>query len=287
MKYEFECQYADKVTKIIMQKYPKINFLQVKTALRKKDVKINGKRINSDIGVCFGDKIELFLPNEKEIEIPVVYEDDNICICNKPCGIETTTADKSFDSKSLEELTHYSAVHRLDKNTEGLVILSKNQKANAELLRAFKNKEIEKSYKTLVFGKLSPKNTTLHAYIVKDSTNKQVSIYNHKTKDSSEIITQYEVLEEFENTSLLEVKIPTGKTHQIRAHLAHINHSIVGDDKYGNKKNNKKFHYNKQCLTAYKLKFNLPKTSFLSYLNNIKFQIEPTWSVPELNIDKK
>jgi len=287
MKYEFESQNVDKVSKIIMQKYPKINFLQVKTALRKKDIKINGKRINSDIAVNFGDKIELFLPNEKEIKIPTVYEDEEILICNKPCGIETTTIDKSFDSKSLEELTHCTAVHRLDKNTEGLVILSKTLKANTELFSAFRNKEIEKSYKALVFGKLNPKKATLHAYLVKDSTNKQVSIYDKKTKDSCEIITQYEVLEEFENTSLLDVKIPTGKTHQIRAHLAHINHSIVGDDKYGNKKNNKKFHYNKQCLTAYKLKFNLPKTSYLSYLNDMKFQIEPTWAVPTSNIDKK
>lgn len=160
--------------------------------------------------------------------------------------------------------------HRLDRNTTGLVLFAKNKEALDILFNKFKNHEIKKFYRALVYGIPKVKNARLEAFLFKDTKNSIVYISDTLKKGYQKIITSYKVLEEFpNNTSLLDVEIETGKTHQIRAHLAHIGYPIVGDGKYGINSVNKKLGYKYQQLCSYKLQFCFSSNSgILSYLNN-------------------
>ena len=210
--------------------------------LRKKDIKINGKRVNQNVNVYENDEICVYIADDlllSNIDLDIIYEDDNILIINKPINIEVTGKD------SLTEVIHkkYSSCeflpmpcHRLDRNTTGLILYAKNQISLDILLKKFKNHEIEKHYIALVYGIPREKSKQLEAYLFKDRVKSMVYISDTYKKGYSKIITSYSVIEEYpNNTSLLDVEIKTGKTHQIRAHLAHIGHPIIGDRKIWNK----------------------------------------------------
>lgn len=148
--------------------------------------------------------------------------------------------------------------------------MAKNQKALQILLEKFKNREIDKYYTATVYGILPKKQARLQAYLFKDSKKSLVYISDISRKGYQKIITSYKVISEDKknNTSILDIKLETGRTHQIRAHLAHIGFPIIGDGKYGINEINKKFHQKYQMLTSYKLKFNFCSDSgCLEYLN--------------------
>ena len=206
--------------------------------LRKKDIKINGKRISENTIVFENDEILVYISDElleKTQKLDIIYEDDNILILNKPINIEVT------GNKSLTEFIHKKHInceflpmpcHRLDRNTSGLILFAKNEISLKILLDKFKNREIEKHYLALVYGIPKMKHKKLEAYLFKDSHKSLVYISNILKKGYSKIITSYTLLEQYpDNTSLLDVEIETGKTHQIRAHLAHIGYPIIGDRK--------------------------------------------------------
>ena len=281
MKKEFVAKSSGDLIKVCLECCPKLNYNQLKTALRKKDVKINGTRTSKTLEISSGDKIEIFLPNEKPRLVDYIYQDDYVAVAVKPQGVETTTDDKMFDSESLEELTGYKACHRLDKNTEGLVVLAKTDRAYSEILQAFKNEQVHKKYLCVVTGKPKAK-ANLTGYLVKDAKNSIVKIFDTKQPNSSVVKTNYKLLEQVGELSLLEVELLTGKTHQIRAHLSHTGLNILGDNKYGDKQMNKKYGIKKQLLCAYKLKFEFDKNSFLSYLNDLDYQISPSFNLSEI-----
>lgn len=257
-------------------------------ALRKKDIRINDVRVTENVVIHRGDHIKVFISDEQleksnkdntnlnEI-IDIVYEDDNICVVNKPSGIEVT------GEKSLTTLleSHYQTFikpcHRLDRNTTGLVLFAKNEEALEILLDKFKNHEIEKHYHATVVGIPKDKKADLTAYLFKDSKKSLVYISDVPKKGYEKIHTSYEVISANKklNTSILDVTLHTGKTHQIRAHLAHLGHPIVGDGKYGNNEINKKLGYKTQQLTSYSLTFNFQTDSgILNYLNHKTFKLE-------------
>lgn len=259
-------------------------------ALRKKDIRINDVRVNRNVVVHTGDQVKVFISDEQlektncsttnvsqNFASDIIYEDNNICIINKPAGIEvvgenslTSLLVKYYSAQCQHNDIFIKPCHRLDRNTKGLVLFAKNETALEILLQKFKNHEIEKHYLATVYGIPTKKQATLTAYLFKDAKKSLVYIENTPKKGYEKIVTSYKVIEENrkENTSILDVNLHTGKTHQIRAHLAHIGYPILGDGKYGNNVINKKFGFKTQQLTSYSLTFNFKSQSgILSYLN--------------------
>ena len=271
-----------KLNKVIMGEIQNISYNMFCQLLRKKDIKVNGKRTNKDITVYENEKIEIYLPKEFQevnIELNIVYEDKNILIVNKQKNMEVT------GEKSLAEIIkkQYSncgfkpqPCHRIDRNTTGLVVFAKNEKALEILLEKFKQHEIEKHYLALVYGIPKKKEERLEAYLFKDNKKAYVYIIDKYKKGYQKIITSYKVLEtRKDNTALLDVEIETGRTHQIRAHLAHIGYPIIGDGKYGKNQINKQFGKKYQMLCSYKLKFKFQSESgILTYLKGKKIELE-------------
>lgn len=251
-----------------------IGYNHVQKLLRNKDIKINGARINKDISLKEGDVVEVYLAEEKR-KIEIVFEDDDLLVAFKPRQIETCKEDEKTGqtSETLENLiesqtnTKLFAVHRLDRNTEGLVIFSKNEESKKSLDNAIKNRGIEKYYLAFVSGKVSPKEAKCKAFLKKDDKKSLVYVSAEKKEGYVPIETDYKLIKHADENALLEVHLVTGKTHQIRAHLAFLGYPIIGDEKYGNAVTNKKFKKRFQCLCAYKLIFKFDKNDYLERLN--------------------
>lgn len=265
----------EKVSTAISKKYPSISYSLIQKLFRNKDIKINGLRVNKDTVVDVGDEICFFVKDDVIKKIEIIYEDDNLAIVFKRRGIETVSEDSedllSLVAKQLNQQCF--AVHRLDRNTEGLVIFAKNETAKKELDVAFKNRTIEKFYLTFVYGLFGKKQDNMIAYLKKDSAKSLVYISDKDQKGFEKIQTNYKVIHEFENASIVEVELVTGKTHQIRAHFSHIGHFVIGDEKYGDSNINKIFGKRYQCLCAYKIMFNF-NGGELAYLNGKEIYLD-------------
>lgn len=245
---------------------------------RKKDIRINDIKTNEDTIIHAGDSVTVFIVDEllfKNIDLEKVYEDENILIINKPNNIEVVGKD-SVTSILEKEYSYVSPCHRLDRNTTGLLLFAKKEEALNILLDKFKSREIEKHYLAKVYGIPKKKSERLTAYLFKD--NKKAIVYISDTPKTGyvKIQTSYTVLEkhEKENYSILDVDLHTGKTHQIRAHLAHIGLPIIGDGKYGINEINKRFNCKVQQLCSYILKFNfVTDAGILNYLSKQEIKL--------------
>lgn len=236
--------------------------------LRKKDIKVNGVRVCTDVVLQVGDRVEIYYTPVVNA-YSVVYVDDNVVLIDKKSGYES---DKTFELLKKDYPTA-RFIHRLDRNTSGLMIFALNDCAETELLRGFKIRAFDKKYLCTVNGRVEKDSDVLTAYLVKDSDNSFVKIFDKKVEGSVEIKTGYKVLSRNENTTELEVTLYTGKTHQIRAHLAHIGHFIIGDGKYGDNGINKLHRAKHQLLKAYKLTLKFGANDLLYYLNDKTFEI--------------
>lgn len=263
---EIRCDKNKKLSKLI-DEHLFLSFGKIQKLIRDKNVKVNGKRISSDIMVGIGDVVQVYV---QEFKPTIYYEDDDVLVAFKPRQIETVSEkDESFlDLLIKSQKTDLYAVHRLDRNTEGLVVFAKNLESKKALDDAFKNRTIHKFYLAQVVGIPDIKQDNLIAYLKKDEAKSMVYVSDKKQQFYDEIKTNYKVLSEYDNFSLLEVELLTGKTHQIRAHLAHIGHPIIGDEKYGNAKINKLYKKKFQCLCAYKIIFDFDANNYLSHLNH-------------------
>ncbi len=279
IKKEFTCQKQDKVLNIVSKN--EISYSNANKLLRKKDIRVDNVKINENIVVYPGQKITVFMPeeflmNEKKF-FEIVYEDENILIINKQKGIEVTSPVENSIEKILLKEKKVFPLNRLDRNTEGLVIFGKTKDFFEKLKKAMKNGEIEKYYLLEVVGTPNFENKNVVSFLQKDEEKSAVKIFDSPRKDSVKIETNLSVVSRSSGgTSVLIAEIHNGKTHQIRAQLAHIGYPIVGDGKYGKNTDNRKFKSKTQKLTAFKLVFNF-KDKDLKYLNNLNFEIKPTW----------
>ena len=235
--------------------------------LRAKDIKVNGVRVSKNLTLYAGDEV-VYYTTEKQESAPshtVLYEDENVLIADKPSGV-------SFEGL-LYELSgkgNYFGVHRLDRNTQGLIVFAKNKDAEEELLSAFEKSLVEKTYIALCKNSFKNKSASLTAYLLKDERRSEVKVFSAPVKGGVTIKTDYLVLEERGDVALVKIILHTGRTHQIRAHTAFIGCPVLGDTKYGDKALNEKYGAKRQRLVAKYLKFNL--CGKLSYLNSTTFE---------------
>ena len=254
-----------KLSKFLLEKYDgEISFSTVMRLIRGKEVKVNGARVNSDVKLLIGSKIDVYYDgNGSFSSYDVLLNECGVLVVFKPAGI---TVEK-FEEIIRGKHSGAKLCHRLDRNTSGLLVLATTEQAENELLKAFKDRTIKKEYLCEVYGKMKKSEDVLTAFLRKDEKLSKVFITPNKVDGSTKIITEYKVVKELETSSILSVNLITGKTHQIRAHLAYVGNQIVGDGKYGLNSVNDKFKAKTQRLTAYKLTFSFEKSSPLYSLD--------------------
>lgn len=293
---------GQRLDKFITKAVPKLPKSLLYKYIRLKRIKLNGKRCEISYILNEGDKLNLYINDEffnipsedkkqslqKTSAVPnIVYEDENILIVYKPIGIDVHHGAEKTDDTLIDIIQAYlyskgeytpdkehsfspAICNRLDRNTTGLVIAAKNAAALREVNEKIRSKEIKKEYLCICSGSLPQENSVETAFHCKKSHNSV--LISEKPKDGfKKIITEYTLLEKKNELMLVKVDLITGKTHQIRAHMAFLGAPILGDGKYGNVKMNKKYQVFKQQLCAYSLEFNFDNTGILGYLSRKKF----------------
>ena len=235
-KKEFIVDKQCKLSKAIMNNLPYFSYSRAMSTITKKDVKINDIRTSKDILLNIGDKVAVYYQdqNNDKKHYELVYTDENIVVVNKYGGIETIN-DKgdSLYHELCRDFGEIYAIHRLDLNTSGLVLFARNKTAEKKLLDDFRYRRITKKYQALVHGKPPKQKDIGIAYLVKDSKNSLVKIYDKEVAKSVKIVTEYQVVQVIGKKTLLNITLHTGKTHQIHAYMAHLGCAVVGDGKYG------------------------------------------------------
>lgn len=273
-------------------------------AIRKKRVKLNGKKCEISTRLSEGDVLELYIndeffenrENDQDFlkikpDLDIVYEDENIMLVNKKQGILVHSDENESFNTLINHILSYLYINkeydpeeehsfrpalcnRIDRNTSGIVMAAKNAETLNIVNEKIKNNEIQKYYLCIALGSFKNKKGILKDFLIKDSDNNTVSVIKEYKKGAKEIITEYRVLKEQNNLSLVEVHLITGRTHQIRAHLASIGHPLLGDTKYA-KLSDMPIKSRKQYLCSYKTYFNkTDEENLLSYLEGKTFEIE-------------
>ena len=275
-------------------------------SIRLKKIKVNRKRAENNTVLCEGDVVQCFLAEEffeKKANthsfesitprLDIVYEDENIMLLNKRPGVSVHEDDKSSTNTLITHIQAYlyqkgeyspdreqsfapALCNRIDRNTGGIVIAAKNAEALRVMNEKIKYREIDKFYLAAVHGIPNPEEATIKGFLLKDEKTNTVKVFDkNPPRGAKEIITKYKVVAKNKDTALLEVELLTGRTHQIRAHMSHIGHPLLGDGKYGINREDKTKGYKYQALYSYKLRFSFNKSepTVLDYLDGKEFKI--------------
>lgn len=274
-------------------------------SIRTKKIKVNRKRTEAGYLLAEGDTVEMFISEEffaddasdtafmrLKSNIDVIYEDENIILVNKQPGLIVHSDENEEVNTLISHIKSYlyrkgeydpeseqsfapALCNRIDRNTGGIVIGAKTAAALRFFNEKIKNRELDKFYLCAVHGKMPEGEQTLSGFLKKDGDNNLVDIKSKRLAGYKEIVTKYKVLKEKNGLSLLEVELITGKTHQIRAHLASIGHPLLGDGKYGVNRDDRKAGYAYQALYAYKLCMSFKKSGCeFDYLSGQTFTVD-------------
>ena len=275
-------------------------------SIRLKKIKINRKRAENNTILQEGDTIQCFLAEEFfekkanehsfesiTVKLDIIYEDENIMLLNKRPGV---SVHEDEDGSTNTLITHIQAYlyqkgeynpdaeqsfspalcNRIDRNTGGIVIAAKNAESLRVMNEKIKYREIDKFYLAAVHGIPEPERATIKGWLIKDDKQNIVRVYEkNPPRGAKEIITKYKVVAKQKDSALIEVELLTGRTHQIRAHMAYIGHPLIGDGKYGINKNDRAKGYKYQALYSYRLRFSFDTANptCLDYLNGKEFKI--------------
>lgn len=298
---------GQRIDKFILKAMPDMPKSMLYKLIRKKDIKINGKRCEISTRLCEGDIVTVFVKDELSAskkhdmsflnasgELEIVYEDENILIADKPIGLDSHSSDSSGGDTLINRIKLYlynkkeydpesensfapAICSRLDRNTSGLVISAKNAAALREINSAIKDGAVNKIYRCICTNPPPKAADIIIAFHKKEESGNIVKISDFPADGYKEIKTGYKIIRQKKYLSLIEIRLYTGRTHQIRAHMSHIGSPLLGDGKYGDIQVNKRYNTFCQQLCAYSLEFNLPETSPLSYLN----KLEITAGIPD------
>ena len=275
----------------------------IQKLVRTKRVKVNGKRAEPSQRLSAGDTVDVYVYEERLAEftrgqteappeVTVVYEDANILLADKPQGMLCHPDDGGQPADTLiARIQSYlrakgewdparensfvpSLCNRIDRNTGGLVIAAKNAAALREMNEAIRLRQVEKRYLCVVHGTMERRSGRLENYLRRDTEKKRVFVERERGEYARTAVTEYRALAEKEGLSLLEVRLITGRTHQIRAQMAAAGHPLLGDGKYGTNALNRGYDVNRQALWAYRVRFHIPpENPALGYLAGRCFRV--------------
>lgn len=300
---------GQRLDRFLLKTFPALSQGLLCKTLRKKDIKVNGVRASADYRVCENDVVTVYIKDElleekkpseddfltADSTLNIIYEDENILLVDKPAGMVVHEDNENSRDTLINRIKSYlyrkgeyrpeeefsfapSLCNRIDRNTGGIVIAAKNAESLRILNQKVRDRELTKLYICAVHGIPEPREATETAYLFKNEQENRVVISEKKAPQNRTIVTKYRVLETNRGNSLLEVGLVTGRTHQIRAHMAYLGHFLLGDGKYGSNKINRELGYPYQALYSYKLIFRFTTDGgILNYLNGREFTAENIW----------
>ena len=281
---------------------PDLSRSYVQKLLKSGDVEADGVKVKPSYRVSAGEVVELEVqaPSEPEIlaqdmDLDIVYEDEDVILINKPKGMVVHPAAGHYEGTLVNGLMAHckdqlsgingmlrpGIVHRIDKDTTGILIVCKNDMAHRSIAAQLMEHSITRRYQAIVCGVIREEEGTVGAPIGRHPTDRKKMCVNEK--NGRHAVTHYRVLRRFAGYTYIECRLETGRTHQIRAHMASIGHPLLGDGKYGKSASDKKMGFDKQALYSYSLKFDFRTDArILSYLNGKRFTVKEVWFAEQL-----